>query len=45
MATNLSPAVWTTVAGSATNATESTVIFTDTNPPTGAQRYYRTASP
>ena len=44
-ATNLSPATWTTVAGSATNATESTVTFNDPNPLGGDQRYYRTASP
>ena len=44
-ATNLSSATWTTVAGSATNATESTVTFSDPNPLGGDQRYYRTASP
>jgi hypothetical protein len=42
-ATNLSPATWTTAAGSATNATGSAVTFTDPNPP--AECYYRTVSP
>jgi hypothetical protein len=42
---NLSPAQWTTVAGSATNATGTSVIFTDTNPTSDPQRYYRTVSP
>jgi hypothetical protein len=44
-ATNLHPSIWTTVAGSNTNATGSAVTFTDPNPPTGGQGYYRTASP
>jgi hypothetical protein len=44
-ATNLSPATWTTVAGSATNATGSTVTSIDPNPPGGAQGYYRVVSP
>ena len=44
-ATNLVPATWTTVAGSATNATGSTVTFTDPNPPIRGQSYYRIASP
>ena len=44
-ATNLFPAAWTTVAGSATNPTADTVTFTDLNPPGGGQRYYRTSSP
>jgi hypothetical protein len=43
--TSLSPASWSTLAGSATNATESTVTFTDSNPVGGGQRYYRTVSP
>jgi len=43
--TNLSPAQWTTVAGSATNATGTSVIFTDANPSSDPQRYYRTVSP
>jgi hypothetical protein len=42
---SLSPAGWTTAAGSATVATENTMTFTDTNQATGAQRYYRTVSP
>jgi hypothetical protein len=45
MTTNLSPAAWQTIAGSATNATGTTVTFTDLNPPGDGQRYYRTASP
>lgn len=44
-ATNLFPAAWTTVAGSATNATGTAVTFTPANPPGGGQRYYRIASP
>jgi hypothetical protein len=43
--TNLFPASWTTVAGSATNATGSSVTFTDPNLPNSSQRYYRTVSP
>jgi hypothetical protein len=42
---SLTPAAWSPVAGSPTNATGSAVIFTDPNPlPTGAV-YYRTVSP
>ncbi len=44
-ATNLLPAAWTTVPGSATNPTTGTVTFTDVSPPNGGQRYYRSASP
>jgi Alpha-1,3-glucanase catalytic domain D1/Alpha-1,3-glucanase catalytic domain D2 len=44
-ATNLLPANWNPVAGSATNAQGSTVTFTDTNPFTGGQIFYRTSSP
>jgi hypothetical protein len=44
-ATNLSPAIWATVVGSLTNATDGAVTFTDPNPLAGDQRYYRTASP
>jgi hypothetical protein len=44
-ATNLLPAVWSPVTGSATNATGTTVTFTPTNPPGGGQGYYRIASP
>jgi hypothetical protein len=43
--TNLLPASWTTLAGSATNANGATMIFTDPNPVSGGQRYYRTVSP
>jgi hypothetical protein len=43
--TNLLPASWTTLAGSATNANGATLIFTDPNPLGGGQRYYRTVSP
>jgi Alpha-1,3-glucanase catalytic domain D1/Alpha-1,3-glucanase catalytic domain D2/Divergent InlB B-repeat domain len=44
-ATNLSPATWQSIAGSATNATGSNVTFTDPHPPRDGQRFYRTASP
>ena len=43
--TNLSPASWTTLTGSATNASGATVIFTDPNPVGSGQRFYRTVSP
>jgi hypothetical protein len=43
--TNLSPAAWTTLTGSLTNASGASVSFTDTNPITRGQRYYRTVSP
>ena len=43
--TNLFPASWTTLAGSATNTTGTTMIFTDPNPVGSSQRYYRTVSP
>jgi len=42
---NLIPASWATLAGSATNANGTTVVFTDPNPATGGQRYYRIVSP
>jgi hypothetical protein len=45
IATNLSPAIWTTVPGSATNATAGTVTFTHPNPQDADPRFYRTASP
>jgi len=45
MATNLSPATWTAVAGSPTNAAADTVTFTDLYPPAGGRCYYRTSSP
>jgi hypothetical protein len=44
-ATGLSPTVWTTVAGSATNSTRSIVTIIDPNPRGSGQTYYRTASP
>jgi len=43
--TNLSPVVWAILAGSVTNASGSSVIFTDPNPVSNGQRYYRTVSP
>jgi hypothetical protein len=43
--TSLSPAMWTTLAGSSTNAIGTSVTFTDPNPVSGGQRYYRTVSP
>lgn len=43
--TSLSPAAWATLAGSTTNAVGTSVIFTDPNPVSGGQRYYRTVSP
>ena len=44
-ATNLAPAAWTPVPGSATNATTSSVAFIDANPPATGPVYYRTVSP
>jgi hypothetical protein len=44
-ATNLSELVWTTVAGSATNATVNVVTFTDANALGDRQRFYRVVSP
>jgi uncharacterized repeat protein (TIGR02543 family) len=43
--TNLAPALWTVIAGSATNAAGNSVTFTDTNTDSDEQRYYRTISP
>lgn len=43
--TSLTPAMWTTLAGSSTNAIGTSVTFTDPNPVSGGQRYYRTVSP
>jgi hypothetical protein len=43
--TNLSPAAWTTLTGSMTNASGGNMIFTDPNPVSNGQRYYRTVSP
>lgn len=45
MTTNLSPAIWLPVAGSATNATASSVSFTHLVPSRAGQRFYRIASP
>ena len=44
-ATNLAPALWTIIVGSATNAAGTSVTYTDTNQPNDQQRYYRTVSP
>ncbi len=44
-ATNLLSAMWTTLPGSATNATSATVGITDPNPVGAGQRYYRVVSP
>lgn len=43
--TNLSPASWITLDGSATNASGTTVTFTDPNPVGGGKRFYRAVSP
>jgi alpha-1,3-glucanase-like protein/List-Bact-rpt repeat protein/HYDIN/CFA65/VesB family protein len=43
--TNLVPASWTTLVGSATNATGSSVSFTDTSAPGNRQLFYRVGSP
>lgn len=43
--TNLFPASWTTLAGSETNASGATVIFTDPNPVGNGQRFYHIVSP
>jgi len=43
--TNLNPASWTPLDGSATNATEAAASFTDPNPAANDQRYYRSVSP
>lgn len=43
--TNLVPASWTILPGSATNATGSSVSFTDTNAPGNPQLFYRVGSP
>jgi hypothetical protein len=44
-ATNIPSATWQPLVGSATNATDSSVTFTDSNPAGGNQKFYRTASP
>lgn len=43
--TNLSPVAWTILTGSVTNASGGSAIFTDPNPVSNGQRYYRTVSP
>jgi hypothetical protein len=43
--TNLTSSTWTTVPGSATNATGSTIIFIDPNATGDPQRFYRVGSP
>ncbi len=43
--TSLAPPAWAALSGSITNAVGTSVTFTDTNPQTGAQRFYRAASP
>ena len=45
VATNLVPASWTVLPNSATNATGSSVTFTDTNAPGNPQLFYRVGSP
>lgn len=42
---NLAPASWTILPGSATNATGSSVTFTDTSAPGNHQLFYRVGSP
>jgi len=43
--TNLFPPSWTTLAGSETNASGATVMFTDPNPVGNGQRFYHIVSP
>ena len=43
--TNLALGSWTTLPASVTNATGAVVVFTDTNTPGDAQRFYRIVSP
>lgn len=43
--TNLVPPAWAVLSDSTTNAAGKSATFTDTNPYTGAQRFYRTVSP
>ena len=45
VATILIPPNWAVVAGSATNATDSVVSFTDPNTALGRRRWYRVVSP
>jgi hypothetical protein len=42
---NLPPVSWTVVSGSATDAPGTNVTFTDTNPISSGQRYYRVVTP
>jgi hypothetical protein len=43
--TNLVLPFWSVLSGSTTNALTNSATFTDTNPPTGSQRFYRAVSP
>jgi hypothetical protein len=43
--TSLTPASWTVLPGSATNATGTSVTFTDTSAPNNPQLFYRVGSP
>ena len=43
--TNLVPPAWAALSASKTNVVGNSATFTDTNPFTGAQRFYRTVSP
>ena len=43
--TRISPALWTALPGSTINAASNIATFTDTNPPTGPQLFYRAVSP
>jgi len=45
MTTNLGSGPWVPVVGSMTNATDSSVTFTDSNAPGSIQRFYRSVSP
>jgi hypothetical protein len=45
VSTNLASGSWTTLGASTTNATGTVAVFTDTNSPGGAQRFYRIVSP
>jgi Pectate lyase superfamily protein/Divergent InlB B-repeat domain len=44
-ASNLVPPSWTALSASITNALGNSATFTDTNPPGGTRRFYRTVSP
>ena len=43
--TNLSPAAWTTISGTTTNAIGNIIIFIDSNAVDDPQRFYRVVSP